>query len=65
MSINERLNLIIQERGLKQAYIAQMVGMTDDCVSKILNGKRKMLADEFLKFCSALNIDPNCFRKSG
>ena len=33
-----------------------------DIVSKILKGDRRILADEFLKICSALNIDPNIFR---
>lgn len=63
MSTNERLRKIIEERGLKQSYIAQIVGISCDRVSKILNGNRKMLADEFLLICTALNIDPNIFRK--
>lgn len=62
MSINERLNVYVAENGIKQVYIAQKTGLTPDTVSKMLNGSRKILADEFLLICNALNIDPNIFR---
>lgn len=62
MSINEHLNAIISEKGIKQVYIAQKTGITTDNISKILKGNRRILADEFLKICTALDIDPNIFR---
>ncbi len=62
MSINERLNVYVAEKGIKQVYIAQKTGLTPDTVSKMLNGNRRILADEFLLICNALNIDPNIFR---
>ena len=62
MTINEWLNAYVSENGIKQIYIAQKTGLTPDTVSKILNGSRGILADEFLLICSALNIDPNVFR---
>lgn len=62
MSINERLNVYVAEKGVKQVYIAQKTGLTPDTVSKMLNGNRRILADEFLLICNALNIDPNIFR---
>lgn len=62
MSINEQLNVYIKENGIKQVYIAQKTGLTEDVVSKILNGKRKIRADDFLTICTVLNIDPNIFR---
>ena len=62
MSINERLNKYVEEKGIKQAYIARKTGLTADTVSKIMNGNRRILADEFLTICRALDIDPNIFR---
>lgn len=62
MSINERLSVYVSENGIKQVYIAQKTGLTPDTVSKMLNGNRRILADEFLLICNALNIDPNIFR---
>ncbi|MBE6904336.1 MAG: helix-turn-helix transcriptional regulator [Ruminococcaceae bacterium] len=62
MKIKEQLNTYISENGIKQIYIAQKTGLTADTVSKMLNGSRRILADEFLLICNALNIDPNIFR---
>lgn len=62
MSINERLKVYVAENGIKQVYIAQKTGLTPDTVSRMLNGSRRILADEFLLICNALNIDPNIFR---
>ncbi len=62
VSINEQLNKYVTENGIKQVHIANVTGLTQDTVSKILNGNRKMLADEFLIICEALSIDPNVFR---
>lgn len=62
MNINERLNTYVNENGIKQAYIAKKTGLSTDTISKILNGNRRILANEFLQICSVLNIDPNIFR---
>lgn len=62
MSINEQLNKYVEEKGIKQSYIARETGLTADTVSKIMNGNRRILADEFLIICRALDIDPNIFR---
>ena len=44
------------ERGVKQTYISQKTGISVDTISRIFNGKRKILADEFIQICSALEI---------
>jgi len=62
MNINERLNIYVNENGIKQAYIAKKTGLSTDTISKILNGNRRILANEFLQICNVLNIDPNIFR---
>jgi len=64
MNINEKLNDYLKKRGMKQAYIVQKTGINADTISKILNGKRRIQADEFLSICFALDIDPNIFRES-
>lgn len=46
----------ISERGIKQSFISEKTGLTADTVSKILSGRRKILADEFLSICRALDI---------
>lgn len=61
MTINEKLAEIIAERGLKQSFIAEKTGLKADAVSRILANKRSIQADEFLKICDLLNINPREF----
>ena len=63
MSINRKLRDLINQNGIKQSHIAQKTGISADTISKILNGDRRILADEFLTICEALEIDPNFFRE--
>lgn len=62
MYINRKLNEYVTANGIKQIYIVQKTGLSADTISKILKGKRRILADEFLTICVALDIDPNIFR---
>ncbi len=63
MNIIQVFNDYISEHGIKQGYIAQKTGIPQNIVSRILSGKRRITADEFIKICGVLNIDPNLFRK--
>lgn len=56
--INEKMTTL----GIKQKALAEKMGITEDRVSRILSGKSKMLADEMIKLCILLDIDPNIFR---
>ena len=62
MSINEKLNRYLEENGIKQSFVVQRTDISADTFSKIINGKRKMSASEFLSICDALNLDPNYFK---
>ena len=64
MSINEKLNDFVKEKGIKQIFISEKTGIPADTISKILRNGRKMTAEEFLVICSSLEIDPNMFRES-
>lgn len=43
-------------KGIKQTYISQKTGIPVDTISRIFNGKRKILANEFIQICSVLEI---------
>lgn len=64
MRTNKLLAEIVEQRGIKQIYIAEKTGLSADVVSKILRCERKMTAEEFLAICDALAINPNEFRVS-
>ena len=55
-SIRKFLNDHIEKKGIKQRYISEKTGLSDDTLSKILKGKRKILANEFLAICRAIEI---------
>lgn len=62
MSVNEKLYKLIAKKGIKQCYISACTGISEKKISSILRGKRKITADEFLRICVALNVEPNVFR---
>lgn len=57
----EQINRIIDERGLKQSYIADKIGIRCSTMSRVLNGKRNLKIGEFLSLCDLLNINPMIF----
>lgn len=63
MRINKLLAEIVEQRGIKQIYIAEKTGMSQDVISKILRSERKISAEEFLLICEALDINPDVFRE--
>lgn len=62
MNINTKINQIVEQRGIKQTYVAEKTGWSNDKVSKILRGVQKMTAEDFLILCSVLDLDPSDFR---
>ena len=61
MKINKMIADIVEQRGIKQTYIAERTGLTVDAVSRIMRSERKLGAEEFLKICELLNVSPESF----
>lgn len=51
------LSEYIEIRGIRQAFIARKIGMNKNALSNTLAGRRKLLADEYIKLCDALDVD--------
>lgn len=49
----------IAARGLKQAFIAKKVGLTEQQLSDIINKRRRLDANEMFNLCLALDVTPN------
>lgn len=62
MRTNEILRKYLTDRGIKQTYVAEKTGYSEDMISKILGGKRRMTADELLTICEKLHINIEIFR---
>lgn len=61
MKIYQKISLYINENGIKQRFISDKTGISENILSMILNGKRKMDADEFVEIILALGVDANFF----
>lgn len=62
--INEVIATKIKQSGLKKNYVAEQVGITPSTMTRIITGKRKVMADELISFCSVLSVDISEFRQS-
>lgn len=65
MVVQSKVAQYLKEQGIKQSWLAQKTGLTDNMISGILNGTRKMTADEFVRICKAIGKNPNDFMEAG
>lgn len=49
---------IARERGITQREIAEMTGMSQGTVSRLLLNKQDLCHDDMLALCAALGVDP-------
>lgn len=61
MKVYQKINKYLSENGIKQKYISERTGIPENTLSMILNGKRKMDADEFVEIVISLGTDANRF----
>lgn len=61
MKVYQKINQYISENGIKQKYISEKCGIAENVLSMILNGKRKLDADEFVEIILVLGVEPNYF----
>lgn len=64
MKIYQKISKYITENGIKQKYISEKSGIPENVLSMILNGKRKLDADEFVEIILVLGVDANYFINS-
>ncbi len=48
----------INDSGLKKRYIAERIGVSEQTLSSMIAGKRKITVDEFFGICQVLNKKP-------
>ena len=58
-----RIRKYIEERGIKQAFISQKTGISQNILSSRLRETTKFSVDEIEKICGVLNENPNTFLK--
>lgn len=61
MEVQSRISAYIEKIGISQASICKKTDIPPYAMSAMMNGKRKMTADEFEKICRAIDKTPNDF----
>lgn len=59
--IGKKIKEYLNEKGLKQRYLAQQTGLSDSAVSDICNNDRKIDCIEYYKICRALDVPLDYF----
>ncbi len=50
------LRTYLKEKGIRQSYLVRECGVTSDRISRMLNGRRRIRAEELINFCRALHL---------
>ena len=53
------INRIIREKGLKQKYVADKIGVSETALSNYLSERSGIKADIVPDICRALEVEPN------
>ncbi|MBQ8663316.1 MAG: helix-turn-helix transcriptional regulator [Eubacterium sp.] len=56
-----RVKKYLDDNGIKYSYVAEKINMPMNMFSPLLNGKRKMTAEEYLLICQAIGVDAGYF----
>lgn len=56
--VNDNVRAAIVASGLKQKFVADRIGMSEQTFSAILTGQRKITVEEFFKLSDVLNMKP-------
>ena len=59
--ISEKIKDYITKNGIKQRYVAEQAGLSENKFSLMMRGKRQINAEEYLSICKALNVQPSFF----
>ena len=62
MTIEEKLLQYLKKEGISISFAAELIGISKSKTQAILNGKRKIKADELIKFCEYYGMDLSYFR---
>lgn len=55
--VNDNIKAAIEASGIKQKFIADKVGITENMLSAIITGRRKISADEFFRISDVLGME--------
>jgi len=63
MEVEIKLKEYLETNGIKQQFICDKTNIDKVALSNVLNGKRKLTANELVNIANALNLPLNFFAK--
>ena len=61
MLVYEKVKFYLEDKGIKQAFVAQKCNLSATTLNAMMNGKRKMYAEDLRSICYALEVSPELF----
>lgn len=61
MNVATKIKKYIRDNGIKQSFISEKSGLSNNQLTLSLNNKRKLEIEEYIKICNALDVDIKCF----
>ena len=61
MEVYKAVREYLEENGIKQKFVAEKVGFNVKTFNAMMNGHRKMYADDLAAICIALNVTVDTF----
>ncbi|MBQ9631985.1 MAG: helix-turn-helix transcriptional regulator [Lachnospiraceae bacterium] len=56
MDLSKRISNAIDHSGLKKKFVAERINVSDQTLSAIISGGRKITVEEFFNLCCVLNV---------
>ena len=62
--MNRAIKQYLEERGIKQSFLGERLGMSPSTVNALINGNRGISAKEYFQICDALNLPLDYFKNA-
>ena len=63
MTPEQMIRDTVKKRGMTIKAVSEQAGVRYSCLQPSLQGRRELRADEYLKICGLLGIDPRSYQK--
>lgn len=61
MALENKLNAVIEEKGISIRSIATRTGFDEQILYRCLRAEQRLKADQFLAICKVIEVDPKDF----
>lgn len=61
--LGTKIKKYLHDNGIKQSYISEKTNLSIPTLNAMLNGNRKITAEEYFLICDALNVNVEFFRE--